>query len=555
MSTAKLVASLKDAGQDHEFYPTTDEIIAALVRDIAKAKDDDHRSFSRIDSALDIGAGNGKVLRALREKADVRDLYAIEKSLLLCRQMDADIFIVGTEFTEQSLLSKRMGLIFCNPPYSAFEDWAVKIIREASAPLAYLVIPVRWKDSVRIADALKFRDAETTVAGTFSFEDSEDRTARAKVNLLRIMFHGEEDDAFNRFFEEQFGGLKAKFEQDQKQGEDEEDFLRRHREQEADRRFQSLVVGDDYPDRLVALYNEEMATVQKNYQLVAELDVELLREFDVTPPRILKCLKERLSGLRTAYWKELFSKMKAVTDRLTAKKRDVLLTKLNSSGHVDFTPENILAVVVWALKNANTYLEEQLLDVFERMVDKANVRNYKSNRRPLVENRWRYMEEKPTHIALEFRLVLERIGGIRKKEFFGGGGLEERAGEFLQDLMTVARNLGFECNTQDPRVGYHGRDQWSSGQVHEFYCTAEGRRVPLAEVRAFLNGNMHVRLNQQFALALNVEYGRLKGWLASAREAAEELGDPEAAKYYATHHRLGAHSFPALAAHMEGGAA
>jgi hypothetical protein len=33
-------------------------------------------------------------------------------------------------------------------------------------------------------------------------------------------------------------------------------------------------------------------------------------------------------------------------------------------------------------------------------------------------------------------------------------------------------------------------------------------------------------------LALNVEHGRLKGWLRSAKEAVEELKDENAAKYF-----------------------
>lgn len=32
--TSQLIPQLKAAGQDHEFYPTTNEIIAALVADI-----------------------------------------------------------------------------------------------------------------------------------------------------------------------------------------------------------------------------------------------------------------------------------------------------------------------------------------------------------------------------------------------------------------------------------------------------------------------------------------------------------------------------------------
>ena len=121
------------------------------------------------------------------------------------------------------------------------------------------------------------------------------------------------------------------------------------------------------------MYNAEIELVQKNYQLVSQLDIDLLKEFDITPPKIMQCLKDRLAGLRKEYWQELFSKMKEVTDRLTSKKRNELLNQLNESGSVDFTPSNIVAIVLWVLKNANIYLDEQLITVFEEMASKANV--------------------------------------------------------------------------------------------------------------------------------------------------------------------------------------
>jgi len=44
----------------------------------------------------------------------------------------------------------------------------------------------------------------TKTIGEFSFEDAEDRKARATVNLIRIELSTETDDAFDRFFDEQF---------------------------------------------------------------------------------------------------------------------------------------------------------------------------------------------------------------------------------------------------------------------------------------------------------------------------------------------------------------
>lgn len=541
LSSSALVSLLAAGGQDFEFYPTTDEIISALIKDIKRLGE---KNYSRsYDSALDIGAGNGKVLKALRERAGIRSLHAIEKSMILCEQLDPDILIVGTDFAEQSLLSKHVDVVFCNPPYSAFEAWSEKIIRQAASSVVYLVIPQRWEKSIPIADAIKYRDAECKVIGQFDFEDAEDRRASAKVHLLRVTLqrerHSKEnDDAFERFFKETFAHLIDKFSNDGDQARE---------DGEKNSRFSSLVVGPTYVESMVALYDAECAKVQNNFNLVAQLDVALLKEFSINPPTVMKCLKERLAGLRSLYWSELFSNLHKVTDRLTSDSRRALLDTLHQHVHVDFTQSNIYAVLIWVIKNSNIYIESQLIKTYALMVDKCNVRLYASNKRTWEDERWRYKgeESKNTHFALDYRIVTHRIGGIRCGYSFERG-LDERAAHFLGDLLTIARNMGFECDTAPNPLNNIGRKDWESGVVHEF-CGLDRRTrksIVLVEARAFKNGNVHLRLAKSFILALNVEHGRLKGWLHTRDQAVEELRDEEAGDYFHTNALLG--SNPAL---------
>ena len=548
VSMAKLVSHLRDTDQDFEFYPTTDEIIAKLVHSIRGYKSDHYHDT--VASLLDIGAGNGKVLKALQEKCEFKDLYAIEKSPTLCQLLDKDVFIIGTDFYEQSLMSKQVDVTFCNPPYSDYEVWAEKIIRESASHVVYLVIPQRWQDSVEIAAALNYRNAEAKVVGEFSFEDAEDRQARAKVHLLKIELSTCKDDAFDRFFDLEFADLRAKFKTPEVE------------DARPDQpKFENLVVGKNYPERLVDLYNKEIDHIRKQYDLVATLDVPLMKEFDVTPDRIKGCLKARLAGLKNIYWQQLFNHMQQVTDRLTTSKRRIMLEKLNKNGHVDFTLPNIYAVIVWVIKNANGYIDTQLLEAFDKMVEQANVKNYKSNQRVFVNHRYRYEQPKPTHIALEYRLVLERCGGIDKDWHGVGHKLSESACDFIGDLLTVANNLGFTCDTADGRLHRYGSNRyateyqneptWKSGKLQQFRCVDthdHKKNKVLFEVRAYMNHNIHIRLNQDFALALNVEVGRLNGWLKNAQEAAEELQEPNAPKFFNHNHQLTTGSLLLLAA-------
>jgi hypothetical protein len=544
----RLVAAVKAAGQDFEWYPTTDAIIAAVIRDVG-------RSDVPHGSVLDIGAGNGKVLRALRDaklgyhRDGFRELYAIEKSQPLLQQLDPDVFVVGTEFEEQSLLSKRVDVIFCNPPFSQHDAWAEKIIREAASQVVYLVLPERWDASARIKDALRYREATAKPVGSFDFEDAE-RQARAKVVLLRIGLERDRhagdgpDDAFRRRFREQFAGIFEKFGEAKGDAEDDEE-QERLRRAYADKRkakFAQLVVGPSYPEALVNIYNAELAHIERNYQLVADLDADLLREFDISPERIMKCLHARLSGLRSDYWHELFAHLSAVTDRLTSKSRKLLLETLHANVHVDFTLGNIYAVVIWVIKNANRYIDRQLVETYELMVSKANVFLYKSNQRTWRDEQWRYIrhddEDKPERYALDYRIVTHRAGGVSESSYSFERGLQERGAEFVGDLLTIAKNLGFNTTTFDRRLGWDGRKEWTPGALEEFWFTKNGGEPELIfDVRGFKNGNVHLRLNKRFILALNVEHGRLKGWLRTPAEAAAEL-EPDAAQFFQANKQL-----------------
>ena len=527
-SVSSLVSRLKEEGQDHEWYPTTDEILFVVVRDLRNEVSKRFRYDNEGRSFMDIGAGNGKVLRSIRDIYGKRcQLFAIEKSDILRDELDDDMLVVGTEFMEQSLLNKQCDVIFCNPPYSEFAEWSAKIIRESCAPLVYLVIPDRWMSQLVITDAIKFRDAEVKVIGEYDFLSSEDRTARARVNILKVSLSDHQDDAFVRFFDEQFSELKAKFKESARQA---------HQENNGSKgKFSELVIGASYPEALVSLYLQEIEKIQKNYMAVGTLDADLLRELEISPTKIMDFLRERLKGLKNLYWKELFDHLTAITSRLTAKSRDTLLKTLHSSTYVDFTMSNIYAIILWAVKNSNRFIESQLIDTYELMVDKCCVHNYKSNQRVWIDQRWRYAdeEEKNSHFALDYRIVAHRMGGLKVRWSGSKPELDERAATFLGDLMTIANNLGFHTD-EEQRQPLNKRDDWNDNSKREFFAThpSTGKRVLLLDVRAFLNGNIHMRLNQDFILALNVEFGRLKGWLTSGEEAASELQEPKAALYF-----------------------
>jgi hypothetical protein len=533
-SAARALAELGATGQDHEWYPTTNEIIDAFHA---------HASSFEMTSILDIGAGDGKVIKRFQEKnSKIPDCYrteyfAIEKARPLLDSLPVDVGILGTDFWEQSLLDKSVDCIFSNPPYSEFVDWCVKVIREANSNYIYLVIPQRWKEQKKIIDALEIRKAGYKVLGEFDFLSSEDRQARAKVDLVFIwLCHSEYSSNRSRYHKgchanvDPFSLWVNEFFElsDKKDKHGLSDYAQAQEDAKARKAniSSSLVPGRSMIEVLDQLYREELDELISNYKRVCSLDDALFKELDISVKSVVSSIKSRINGLKNAYWQELFNNYEPLTERLTSSSRHTFIESIRRKTNIDFTASNAYAITVWAIKNADGYLDKQMIDTFNKMVDSACVINYKSNERVFKKNSFRYYadEDKHSHFKLDYRIVVARMGGLVQSGSYNSysaiGGLCENAANFIDDLIVIARNLGFEC---DDSMKSHN---FTSGGKEEFYCTDKrGNERLLMTVRAYMNGNLHIKFDQSFMLALNVEIGRLQGWIHNAQQAAEEMGE------------------------------
>jgi len=519
MTVKQLIKQVQDAGQDQEFYPTTREIISVINHDIGSHFHRD--SFS----VLDIGAGNGnffKVLESLRSENDpFVKKYAIEKSPILIENMEPDVFIIGTDFHEQTLIDKQVDVIFCNPPYSEFESWTEKIISEGHCKYAYMVIPERWKSSKKIKELLERRQMTYRVIGSTDFLDSEYRQARAKVDIIRFEYkriHGcsAETDPFDVWFDSFFNI----------QASPEEDYTAKYRRElhKKEEIKDSLIKGQNLIERLEELYRKDMELLFDNYRAIEKLDAGIFKELGIDLKNLKGGLKLKISGLKNLYWTELFDNMESITSRLTKDSREKLLKKLTEHTTVDYTASNAYAVVLWAIKNTNIYLDKQLLDVYLWMSHKDNVQNYKSNKR-MENDKWRYnmygrmMDH--THYMLDYRLVFQ-CGSNFNSSSFGDydypNGLHKNTHDRINDIITIGKNLGFNVNEKTFDF------EWESGKSIDFTC----QKGLFMSVKAYKNGNIHVKANQEFMKRLNIEAGRLNGWIKSPEEAAEEMNIPVA---------------------------
>lgn len=518
MNTNQLVLDLKENNQDFEFYPTTDEILKIICSQM--------NSFGHI---LDIGAGNGTFKRYLdRNNIDYCKYFAIEKSEILINQLDKDTYILGTDFHQCTLIDKPVNTIFCNPPYSEFKDWTLRIIKEGNFKHAFLVIPERWQNDKEIEKSLEFNHTFARVIAQRDFLTA-DRQARAKVHIVKLEKTAKKEFVFDNWFKETFGFEEVKdsrfeytaYSENKKKIENE------------------IVSAPNKIEYLVNLYTDEMNRLYSSFRAICQLDVETLHDIGVESSKVKESLKYKIEHTKIFYWHLIFDFLDDITKRLTYKTREKLFNEFERLNTVDFNASNIRAVVIWVLKNASSLFDEQLIDFYKDFTTPDNIIKYKSNQRIFKRDSWynnRFDRdgEKPTHYCLSYRLIADNIFNVHAEEKWSAekknlvttsvikdyGNSRIRV---LEDLEAIAFNLGFET-LYGEKAEYFGEKYYIKGKDNK----------PLIEYKIYKNGNTHLKLNIEFAKALNVEVARLLGWIRDKSEVAQEFPDDmkDAAKYY-----------------------
>ncbi|MDC9530262.1 DUF4942 domain-containing protein [Pseudoalteromonas sp. Angola-7] len=514
MGIAKLIKEVREYG-DFEFYPTLESDIALIKNHI------DSLRFDMAYSILDIGVGDGRVLNALAHKHGEK--YAMEKSLPLIRALPADIMIVGTDFMAQTLVDIDCNIIFNNPPFSQYAEFACKIIAESLAPDVYLILPSRWKNNASISEALERRNATYTILGSSDYSAA-DRAARCTVDVIHISLSQYRSyargratvdvDPFATWFADNFNidaiGSAARKAASLKTKVKEENF--------------EIVAGGDLISTLVNHYDASLEKLIETYKGLERVDGCILDELNVSIDSIYAAIKLRIKSLKNKYWKELFSRFSPITDKLCSATREDMQTLLMKNVNVDFTRENAYAIAEWAIKNVNKYIDSQLISVYESLIGECNITLYKSNQRTFSKSEWQY-NRKPSGLdrfALDYRIVTSSYSNFGGYSFERVNGFSKSSASKIDDLITIAHNLGFDTAGMERSSTV---EEWQPGKLRTFhyYDHTADKKVVLFTARPYLNGNIHFKFNQAYIARLNVEFGRLKGWISTPAEAKDEI--------------------------------
>ncbi|MFS1428202.1 DUF4942 domain-containing protein [Vibrio splendidus] len=543
------VELIKGTSEDKEFYPSTTSIINAVKSDILTICGGSLNGVS----ILDIGAGDGRVLEGIAKEeivsgytdqtAEFRHnpystsyvapkvkLMGIEQSPSLVSIWHNSIIPVGTDFFKANLMDISADLSYCNPPFSVFNVWITKVITESMSKSVYFTAPVRWSKSVEINNAIRLRQANTTSLGFFSFADGDRpvRKERADVEVFRIDFNSANSDGSNNYvnpmslwLQETFGDAYVKEKAVEKTVSE--------RVQEHNSKVtinNAPVVGDDYIASLISLYNIERDTIINAIEAFSKIDASVLATLNLDINDAFRTMRTNLAVLRCDYWRELFKNIKDLNQRFPSKVIYSFSKLLDKQTTADFTNSNIRAVLIWILKNADSFGDELLESTVNSLMMSCNISLYKSNRSRFTLGEWEYANRRPeslSHIKLNTtkRIIATEYMWTKNKEFLSSDGrITATVKDLINDLLVLATNRGFKTDDFDLI-----KTDWQSGKPKLFKYTEAltGKTLTLMQVKVFKSGTVHFNFDSKFINQINVEFGKRKGWITTPREAADEL--------------------------------
>lgn len=556
IGTLATIRELKENNEDHEWYPTTDKIIKAVISDVTTAG-----CVSRATSFLDVGAGDGRVMAAFRDAESLRvnSFYGIEKSPNHVARWDGDFTFIGGDFYESDVANKQMDVIFSNPPFVDYERWAAQLIKIAYATVIYLVLPTRWAKSERIQAALKSRGLTAEVILSDDFL-SADRQARAEVDVIRVVSKAfqsegyktrygireagevgaysfgwyEPTDPMNAWFDETFPNLADLV-------PTAEGLTSADSRKTIDDRVYGIFKQTNTIDDLVMLYQQQADAVLSNYKTLNNLDIDLFSELNIDLNTIKNTLKARMNSLRSEYWSAFIHNYKPITNRLTSSYREKIYARLIQKAKlISFNAINALIITEMVIRLANEYNDDQVKDFFYELSNPKSVRLYKSNQKVFSNQDWRYckdLADRPSRYTLDYRIIQPRLFGLSTgySEYYSG----YEVVKVLSDICIIARLVGMkipswcdgsEYGNSKIRAGERAIVHYHEDDTKDDLFADNEEQKDLFAIKFFANGNQHLFLSKEFALRLNIYIGKLLGWVMSANDAADEMGVKKADK-------------------------
>lgn len=501
-----LFDDLKANDEDFEFYPTTTEILRAITAEKWLVQ-------SGVTSVLDIGCGNGKALDYFSKNWETKlEIFGIEKSqILISNLVNPDILIVGNDFGECMLLDKQVDMIFSNPPYKEFKEWTLKILSYAISKKVVLVIPERWKDDEKIKQCIKECEWTFDVIGRYDFLDSEDRKARAKVEVIVFKRQNKTDSVFERELSKAFGMGELLNRVDKVYWD------RYKLKEETEEECKDVVSAKELIDYLLNRYQADQRKLFGSLEALSKVGAELMSELGVRKDKIIESVINKIKFQKNIYWSEVIDRIPEISKRLSIEQKRDLLHDLAERG-AEFTKSNILGVILFSINVAKKCEKENFVKYWEYLANREWRLKYKSNEKAFGDCHRYEKPEKMHEGKLDYRIIVSYAGTFYSTLDYL---YEVKA---ILNLQPIARAMGYFgdiriCDENGEKICPEYRGVVLP--IGESFLKIGDTTI--ARLKVFKNNNLHIFFNQDFLAKLNLNVFTHLGWIKTKEEAKKEF--------------------------------
>jgi DNA N-6-adenine-methyltransferase (Dam). len=361
---------------ENEFYPTPKGLVEKMLENVEIG-----------GYILEPSAGSGNIADVIREKFELqypKGSYRKAEPLIDCIEIDDNLasilkgkgyHVVHDDFLTFNSL-KRYSTIIMNPPFSNGEQHLLKALamQENGGEIVCLLNAQTLKNPYKKSQQalLNTLESKTTYSVEYieqAFSNSEHKT-NVEVALLKISIPTKPKASF----------FKSSLEKARQ------------------------VKEESHPDLYQLAENDLVGQSVKQFELEAEMGINLIQEYKAMAPYLLKDFEkegldrpilelkvlngefqsvdvsenEFLMRLRYKYWSRLFANRK-FTDQYTSSMIRELYTRLDDLANFDFSYYNIKSLQLDMTKSLMENMEETILKVFEELSMEYSYTSYSKN--------------------------------------------------------------------------------------------------------------------------------------------------------------------------------
>lgn len=283
------------------------------------------------------------------------------------------------------------------------------------------------------------------------------------------------------------------------------------------------------------LYKSERKSIIDCFKQLDTISTTAIYEIGITREDLERQLEEKLQSLNHRFWNALFQNVFDAEGQFALKAKQIAMDQVfgrddSALKNMPFSAENAKFFTNRLYELLDQRSSGDFIELIKCAISPMNVTPYTSNPINLDTVKW---EDDEYWVTEEDR---EALGCCRfnKKivstQLFGrrvgyseydirGSQVSRDINNILLDTATLAQQVGItDLDTESM-----GDSQASLRNRIDVLSTNGNSKNPVFSTTLYKNGKLHLTLSDEFALRLNIVFGKSKGWLSDAKQAYKEL--------------------------------